>query len=272
MDVNNDGALDMFIGINNQGSTTEIGFFAPGTGTNTSPNTTSIQNGVAQYQISETVSNFNYQLVNSTIDPNFVSLDLDTDSNTDVYLSLALPYFGSAGTATMQGAFAGLAGISIDLQSQFRYITATSTQSNSLNQDLGGVNGGTNSTLTYAQLGAMSSPVTASRTVVPEPATMIPFGLTAACLALAAGIRSRGLPSRVRSSSEPCFAFAWELQQEGSKSALGTCSVGYPMRSAISNVKTNQVQHLRSDGGYDADLGSRRGTGSAEPHRHCPSS
>jgi len=40
IDANNDGALDLFIGVNNQGSTTQIGFFAPGAGLNNSPSTT----------------------------------------------------------------------------------------------------------------------------------------------------------------------------------------------------------------------------------------
>lgn len=172
LDANNDGALDLFIGVNNQGSTATIGFYAPGTGANNSPSTTTIQNGLAQYQITETATNYNYQTVNSTIDPGLSNPDLDADGNTDVYLTIQIPLLGASGSATLQGAFAGLVGMSIDQNSQFNYVTATSTQSNSLNQDLGGVTGGINSSTTYQALGAMSTPITATGTAVPEPGTV----------------------------------------------------------------------------------------------------
>jgi hypothetical protein len=191
MDANNDGALDMFIGVNNQGSTAQIGFYAPGASANTSPSTTSIQNAVAQYQMLETASNFNYQLVNGTIDPGHATpWDLDADGNTDVYLSIAIPFVGVSGTATMQGAFLGLAGMSVDLATQFRYITATSTQANSLNQDLGGINGGISSSLTYQQLGAISVPITTTGVVAPEPSTIMLFGMSGALFLAGAAIRA----------------------------------------------------------------------------------
>ena len=172
LDANNDGALDLLIGINNQGSTATIGFYAPGTGANTSPSTTTIQTGLAQYQTAESATNYNYQTVNSTIDPGLSNSDLNADGNTDVYLTIRVPLLGASGSATLQGAFAGLMGMSINQNTLFNYITATSTQVNSLNQDLGGVTGGINSSTTYQALGAMSTPITATGIVVPEPGTV----------------------------------------------------------------------------------------------------
>ena len=172
IDSNSDGALDLFVGVNNQGSTTNIGFFAPGTGANTSPNTTSIANAVAQYQIAETSSNFDYEIVTNTIAPGVVNTDINGDASTDALLSFRVPFAGASGTATLQGAFQGLATMSITAATLLRFVIATSTQANSLNQDLGGINGGVNSTTTFAALGALSP---AAPTTLPEPATIGSF-------------------------------------------------------------------------------------------------
>ena len=187
IDANGDGALDLFIGVDNQGSTTSIGFFAPGTGANNSPSTTTIQNANPTYQIAETATNYNYQLVNNTLDPTLTNADLDADGNTDVFLSIAVPFFGASGTATLQGALAGLASLSVTQNTGFSYITATSTQTNSLNQDIGGINGQVNSSLTYQQLGAISPKITGSGVVIPEPGSISYMGLSLALLAFGLG-------------------------------------------------------------------------------------
>jgi len=189
IDANKDGALDLFIGVNNQGSTTELGFFAPGAGLNNSPSTTSIAAGLAQYAIAETATNFNYQAVNNTLDPTITTLDINNDG-IDAFLSFRVPFLGASGTASLQGALAGLDGISVTKDTQFSYVLATSTQSNSLNQDIGGVNNKTfNPALTYTQLGAISPPVTGTGVVAPEPGTLGYFSIS---LALLAALRTAG--------------------------------------------------------------------------------
>jgi len=185
IDANGDGALDLFVGVNNQGSTTNIGFFAPGTGANTSPSTTSIANAVPQYQIAENSSNFDYEVVTNTIAPGVINTDINGDTNTDAMLSFRVPFAGASGTATLQGAFQGLANMSISTATLLSFVIATSTQANSLNQDLGGINGGVNSTTTFAALGALSPAVS---TTLPEPATIGSFG---AGLLLLTFIRNR---------------------------------------------------------------------------------
>jgi len=183
IDANNDGALDLFIGVNNQGSTTQIGFFAPGAGLNNSPSTTSIATGLPQYQITETPTNFNYQAVNSTLDPTITTTDINSDG-VDAFLSIAVPLLGASGTASLQGALAGLKSISVNQNTQFSYVVATSTQTNSLNQDIGGVNNKTfNPALTYNQLGAISPLVSGTGVVAPEPGTVGYFGISLALLA-----------------------------------------------------------------------------------------
>jgi hypothetical protein len=68
-------------------------------------------------------------------------------------------------------------GISINQNSAINYVMATSTQNNSLNMDLNGVNGGTSSTLTFAQLGATADPFSPAGVAIPEPATALLFGI-----------------------------------------------------------------------------------------------
>jgi hypothetical protein len=198
MDANNDGKLDLFLAVNNTGSTTNIGFWAPGASANTSPNTTSIAPENSAYQIAESASNFDYRFVTAAIDDlvGFSTSDLDADGHQDVYLSIAVPFFGASGSKTLQGAFAGLANLVINQNTPIRYVTATSTQTNSLNQDLGGIAGGVNSTTTWQDLGAFSNPATPAGAITPEPSTWILFGTSGAILIAASRIRSRRAAQR----------------------------------------------------------------------------
>jgi hypothetical protein len=64
--------------------------------------------------------------------------------------------------------------INITDSSPLRYVSATAAQGNTLNQDLGGVNGGINSTTTWTDLGGFSQTVNAGGvTLVPEPTSAI---------------------------------------------------------------------------------------------------
>ena len=64
-----------------------------------------------------------------------------------------------------------------------RYVAATSTQTNSLNQDLGGIDGGNTSTTSWEDLGGFTETVTPHGTVVPEPSSgILAFGALAATL------------------------------------------------------------------------------------------
>lgn len=85
-----------------------------------------------------------------------------TSGDPDYYLSFMIDFADL-------GAFLRTQSISITDTSALRYVVATSTQHNSLNQDLGGVQGGINSTQTWVQLGGYSALVNASGTTIPEP-------------------------------------------------------------------------------------------------------
>lgn len=167
VDANIDGKIDAFLGISNQGSSATLGIFAPGLSANTSPNTTSIASSPAfSYVIGST--NYNYRAVDYTTDGGTTNDSTTTTSgDPDFYLSILLPFGDLVSYLSSKG-------ISVNDQSPLRYVVATSTQHNSLNQDLGGVNGGTNSTTTWADLGGFSPTVRANGVAtVPEPSSFL---------------------------------------------------------------------------------------------------
>jgi hypothetical protein len=178
MDADLDGAIDLFLAVDNQpsGAGNQIGIFNPGTGANTSPSSTTIDTtALASYAQNDPLyDNYDWSAV-TTIDPLETNTDLDSGGKVDFYLTFVVPF---------DDVVAQLAavGITFDENSSVRYVFGTSTQANALNQDLAGPNGGTSSTLTWEQLGAISLEYTASGSPVPEPATALLLGVGLASL------------------------------------------------------------------------------------------
>lgn len=164
IDADLNGSIDAFLGLNFQGNSSSIEIIDSGSGANTSPSTTTISNSAYKTYATST-SNYDYRQVNYLTDGGTTNdmTPLST-GDPDYYASFLVPFADVA---------AFLAGKSINItdQTPLRYVVATSTQANSLNQDLGGVNGGVNSTTTWEALGGFSQTVTANGTVVPEPTT-----------------------------------------------------------------------------------------------------
>jgi hypothetical protein len=167
VDANGNGSLDMFLGVSTQGSTATLGIYAPGTSENTSPKTTSIA-ASPTYSYAITSSNYNYRPVNFTTDGGTTNdLTTATTGDPDFYLSFVVPFADVV-------AYLGLNPADAD-QRPLRYVLATSTQHNSLNQDLGGVNGGIGSISTWTQLGGFTPAMNASGILIPEPSTALLF-------------------------------------------------------------------------------------------------
>ena len=167
LDANNDAVLDAFIGLGMQGSSSTLGIYAPGNSANTSPNTTSIASAAAvAYTIG--ASNYNYRAVNYNTDGGTTNdATPSTADDPDYYVSFMVNFQDLVN-------YLGTKNISINDQTGLRYVLATSTQHNSLNQDLGGVQGGVNSTLTWVQLSGFSQTVSASGSpLVPEPSSAL---------------------------------------------------------------------------------------------------
>ncbi len=182
IDADLNGSVDVFLGLNLSGSATDLGIYAPGTGANTSPNTTSISStAFKSYTIDS--SNYNYRLVDYTLDGGTTNdVTTTTTGDPDYYVSFMVSFSDVV-------AFLNTKSISITDQSSIRYVSATSTQANSLNQDLGGVNGGINSTSTWTALGGFSPTVNASGTAVPEPGSCL-----LVLLSVVAGVLPRKRP------------------------------------------------------------------------------
>lgn len=157
MDLDLDFDLDIFLTAS--GNSDANGIWDAGNGLNISPNTTTIAN-TAYQTFAWTTNNFNFNIVNTTIDPSVgADTDLDADTRTDWFVTFSIPL-----TNVVLAAQA-LAGVSIDEKSKVTYVVATSTQDNAFNQDLNGVPAGQlNSTNTWQNLGAMTDPIQ-----LPEP-------------------------------------------------------------------------------------------------------
>jgi hypothetical protein len=179
LDANLDGVLDLFLGANNSGSNKNIEIYNPGTGANTSPSTTTIT--APTLSLSQTASNYNWQVVSTAIDPTVNNLDINADGNNDYFLSFSIPFSNVVAALATHG-------ITFNQNSAVRYVVATATQPNGLNQDLNGVQGGVNSSLTWADLGAITLPYTAGGVAIPEPSA---FTLVLVGLGLAMMIRRK---------------------------------------------------------------------------------
>jgi len=170
IDADINGSVDVFLGLNMSGSASELGVYAPGTGANTSPNTTSIASTAYRATLIS-ASTFDYRPVDFTTDGGTTNdVTTTTTGDPDYYVSFMVPF------ADVVSFLAGKS-INITDQSPLRYVSATSTQGNSLNQDLGGVNGGVSSPTTWENLGGFSQTVYASGAAVPEPAAALLLGM-----------------------------------------------------------------------------------------------
>jgi hypothetical protein len=163
IDANSDGALDIFLAVDNSGNPDQVGIFDAGTGANTSPSTTSIVS-TALFSYSLSVSNYSFLAVDLTIDPTATTTDVDADGETDHFLTFVVPFADVVNALAAQG-------INVTDASVLSLVLGSSTQPNALNQDLGGPNGGTTSTQTWDALGAISDPLTAIGGFIPEPGT-----------------------------------------------------------------------------------------------------
>ena len=174
--------VDLFAGMINKGSVSRVGFYHPGTGANVSPSTTTIDNTNPIY--SEAISAANYLFAPVTLglagnDPvSGGTNDVGGDGNTDHFATWVLP-FGQLQAAAFARGFTNFTS-----GSTIGFVVGTSEQGNAMNQDLNGTSGNTTSTSTFASLGAVSPPITASGVIIPEPGTLAYVPLAFAALLL----------------------------------------------------------------------------------------
>ena len=192
IDADLNGSVDVFIGANKSGGASTLGIYAAGAGANNTPATTSISTTPynsptnPDYIIADTnPNNFNFRTVDFGAGKdggNTNDVTTATTGDPDFYVSFMVPFADVVG-------FLATKSINITDQTPLRYIAATSTSANNLNQDIGGINGGSSSTATWESLGGFSQIVNSSGTVVvPESSTPL---LALAGLAIVVSRRKR---------------------------------------------------------------------------------
>jgi hypothetical protein len=129
-----------------------------------SPTSTSVSTTAYKtYEIGS--SNYNYRPVDYETDGGTTNdLNPGPKGEPDYYLSVLVNF---------SDIVAYLSGMEIEVtdQSAMRFVSATSTQGNKLNQDIGGVRGDENAGVSWSGSGALTKTVTANGiAVVPEPA------------------------------------------------------------------------------------------------------
>jgi hypothetical protein len=181
IDADMSGSIDVFLGLNLQGNAATLGIFAPGSGTNHSPNKTTVSS-TAYITYALSAANYDYRPVDYLTDGGTTNdVTPSTSGDPDYYVSFMIPF------ADVVSFLAGRS-IQINDETPLRYISATTTQGNRLNQDLGGVNGGVTSNSAWTDLGAFTPPATIRGNLIPEPSGSI---LMLASLAAGCFIRRR---------------------------------------------------------------------------------
>jgi len=188
MDANLDGRVDLFMSVDGRNNGQAIKLFDPGTDANISPSTTSTSplptgwlpnNGI--YAFSN--SNYSVVAVSDTTDPHWNGdNDLGNDGKTDAFVTwkisvadiatvLAKPSLTDRnGNYGPRGA-TGITGFNKDTVVQ--YVNFTQTQTGPINGDLNGVGASYDKNATFAVLGAITAPMSASNPVSAGPSVAI---------------------------------------------------------------------------------------------------
>ncbi|MBL8483503.1 MAG: DUF4347 domain-containing protein, partial [Rhodocyclaceae bacterium] len=180
MDANQDGRIDLFMSVDGRNNGQAVRLLEPGTGLNNSPNTTTTSalptgwlpnNGVYPFA----AANYSVVAVSAATDPHWNGdTDLGNDGKTDAFVSWKLPIADLATVLAKPSPVdrsgnvgpRGLTGISgYDQNTVVSYVNFTQTQTGPINGDLNGVGASYDKNATFASLGVLTSPMTASQPV-----------------------------------------------------------------------------------------------------------
>lgn len=164
MDLDGNGSIDLMLGMDAKSNTPNIKFATPGTGANTSPNTTTW--GSFAGGVNLTASTYNYA---QTTVSNF-------GGNADGLVTFGIS-FANLQAGIRAYAPPAFANFTMTYDTAIAFVAWTTTQQNSVNQDMMGYTGSgyTKDTTSYADLGAITPPISPYGSV-PEPATYAQLG------------------------------------------------------------------------------------------------
>jgi len=163
IDADGDGALDLFVGVDNTGSDEVVGLWSPNAGA-VSPDTTTI-GGTPLVSYAQTSVNYSWAPVTLTLDPTVgTDIDLDGGGRTDRFLSFRVPF----ADVVFQLGVRGITGF--NQNSPVTYVFGTSHSGNNLGTDFNGVPKDYDPSARWSVLGATSNVISLAGTyAVPEP-------------------------------------------------------------------------------------------------------
>lgn len=179
IDADKDFVIDAFVGVNTSGNSANIFIANPDSGSaNNSVDTCKLDAKNYVYTEVLTATNSNWRAVtDADTDGAGEILDLDGGGNPDYYLSFQFSFSQIANVLANNSATVG---DTVDENTELRYVIGTSTQNNTFNKDIGGLDGNSLFSENFATSGAVSELTFASGgsvVSVPEPSTTTLFGL-----------------------------------------------------------------------------------------------
>ena len=168
-----DGDNDVYIRVYGNGKSGaqfsgEVKVYDAGTGTNTSPSTSSVANGVAIASLTDG-TNFEFTQIGGTPDPDpdVTNNNINSDSELDWMISYCVDWTDLRDTINAKPIKDDNDGsppnISIDKDSLLSFTLSTSINGNNVNSDVGGYEGGVDDdTVTFVDQGATSPPLSFS--------------------------------------------------------------------------------------------------------------
>ncbi|MDI1335596.1 MAG: hypothetical protein PSU94_05365 [Lacunisphaera sp.] len=197
MDLNGDGKPDFMVGADSTGATPSLVYLKPGTGANTSPNTTT----VSTYTTTATKTltsgtTFSYTLPDDGMNYDSVASTAPS-AHTNKIMTFAVSFANLQQAIRDMGTVNGTnwSSFVFDATTPISFLAYTSGQPNAFNQDLFGGNFTATASATWSSLGAFTDTVTPSGAKVPEAGTMVQVGVLLGTLLGVSLWRARSKPA-----------------------------------------------------------------------------